>query len=108
MAREKSEQELEQEHDYALQRLKRQHNRLKESFEATKRMIKKTTRQTVKREREKLSKEFLGPYTGRVQPDQNLINFLTGKGGASVQGMTSQDYEPDPTGFEDRYWENED
>lgn len=108
MAREKSEQELEQQHSRVVDKYTRDFERLKDRFEATEELIRKTTRKAARAGREKLSREFLGPYTGRVQPDQNLINFLTGKGTATGQGMTSRDYEPDPTGYEERYWEDED
>jgi hypothetical protein len=87
--RERSQEEIERENNSVMDKLRRQRSRQEAQFDALEAQIKET-------------KDFLNKWTGREQPDLNLINFIKGKndGFSSSEGA-------DITGFEDRYWERE-
>ena len=55
-----------------------------------------------------MSKDFLEKFRGDQKPDQNLIEFLRGGAGGMHGGGHNKDFEPDPTGFEELPWEQDD
>lgn len=78
-------------------------------MEALERAMGKATSNPLKnsRIRQNLSKDFLEKFRGDQKPDADLINFLRGGAGSNQGGGHNNDYEPDPTGFEDLPWEED-
>lgn len=90
-----------------LDQYERMRERQKEKHEAAEEMLKRATKNALSNTRVKqgVAQDLLKKWEGKERPDDRLINFLR----HGNDGLNTLDYEPDPTGFEqDRYWEDED
>lgn len=103
MARDDEDRDWTREHEAALAKFARKRARLEETYEAQEEAIREVTKKALTQKRKALNQEFLNSYTGRVSPDQRLIDFLRDRN----DGVSNDEYEPNPTGFEDRYWEKD-
>ncbi len=81
-----------------------------EKMEAMEKALQKTARSALKNKdvKQALSKDFLEKFRGDQRPDTDLISFLRGSAGGSFGGVNNQNYEPDPTGFEELPWDEDD
>jgi hypothetical protein len=103
MGRNDEDKDFTREHEAALGKIARNRAKIEETFEAQEEAIRKVTAKTLKKNKSRIAQELANKHNGTDRPDRDLIDLLTG----SNDGFNNADYEPDPTGFEDRYWDEE-